>query len=325
MTASRAPETVLRTVTANQITIRYAEAGSGPLVLFCHGWPEGWASWQHQIGALAAAGYRAVAPDMRGYGETDAPAEIERYTILDLVADQVALVKALGETSAVIVGHDWGAPVAWHAALLRPDIFRAVVGMSVPWTPPAQTDLLTSLEKQGIRDFYIQYFQVPGVAEAELDADPRESLKRIYNDGTGGRQDRRKSMIRLKTPGGLMENMDVPAQLPSWLTDAHLDAMAAAFRHSGFRGGLNWYRNLRRNVRLTAAWRGEPIRQPALFIAGAEDGVMHFPATRAQLDAYPRTLPACRGVHVIPGAGHWIQQERPEEVSRLLLDFLRGL
>jgi pimeloyl-ACP methyl ester carboxylesterase len=325
MPAAGAPEISLRTITANHIVMHYAEAGSGPLVLLCHGWPEGWASWRHQLVALARAGYRAVAPDMRGYGQTDAPAEIERYTLLDLVADQVELVKALGASTAVVVGHDWGAPVAWHCALLRPDLFRAVVGMSVPWTPPGYTDLLASLEKQGIRDFYMQYFQVPGVAEAELDADPRESLKRIYNDGTGGRTDRRKSMIRLKSPGGIMANMDVPTELPAWLSEAHLDAMAAAFRHSGFRGGLNWYRNLRRNARLTAPWRGEPIRQPALFIAGAEDGVMHFPASKAQLEAYPRTLPGCRGVHILPGAGHWIQQERPEEVSSLLIAFLRGL
>ena len=202
----------LKTVEANGIAIRYAEIGAGPLVLFCHGWPESWSSWRHQMRALAKAGYRAVAPDMRGYGGTDAPAEIDRYTLLDLVGDQVALVKALGETRAVVVGHDWGAPVAWHCALLRPDLFRAVVGMSVPWTPPSGTDMLTSLEKQGIRDFYIQYFQAPGVADAELDRDPAESLRRIYQDGFGERLGRKKSMIRLRSGGGIEFAAEIQCQ-----------------------------------------------------------------------------------------------------------------
>ncbi|MDP2802045.1 MAG: alpha/beta hydrolase [Phreatobacter sp.] len=315
----------LRMVKANGIAMRVAELGEGPLVLFCHGWPEGWASWRHQMRAVAAAGYRAVAPDMRGYGHTDAPAEIERYSLLDLVADQVELVKVLGADSAVIVGHDWGAPVAWHAALLRPDLFRAVVGMSVPWTPPGYTDLLTALEKLGIRDFYMQYFQAPGVAEAELDRDPEDSLKRIYFDGFGERAGRRKSMIRLKTPGGIIANTDPPGEPPDWLPSSHMAYMGGQFAHSGFRGGLNWYRNLRRNAALTAPWRGQPIRQPSLFIAGTHDGVMHFPASKAQIEAYPTTLPGCRGVHLIEGAGHWIQQERAAEVSALLTGFLEGL
>ncbi|QCK88261.1 alpha/beta hydrolase [Phreatobacter aquaticus] len=319
------PTIRLESIKANGITMRYAEAGSGPLVLFCHGWPEGWASWRHQIEAVARAGYRAVAPDMRGYGGTDAPAEIDRYTILDLVGDQACLVKALGETSAVVVGHDWGAPVAWHCALFRPDMFRAVVGMSVPWTPPGHTDLLSSLEKLGIRDFYIQYFQAPGIADAELDKDPAESLRRIYFDGFGNRPDRKKSMIRMKSPGGLLANIDEPGAMPDWLPADHMDYMIEQFRVSGFRGGLNWYRNLVRNFHLGAAWRGEPIRQPSLFIAGSHDGVMHFPASKAQIEAYPKTLPGCRGVHLLDGAGHWIQQERPEEVNDLLIAFLKGL
>jgi pimeloyl-ACP methyl ester carboxylesterase len=325
MTTADEAEIRLRQVKANSITMRIAEIGDGPLVLFCHGWPEGWASWRHQMRAVAAAGYRAVAPDMRGYGHTDAPAEIERYSILDLVADQIELVKVLGFDSAIVVGHDWGAPVAWHCALLRPDIVRAVVGMSVPWTPPGYTDLLTALEKLGIRDFYMQYFQVPGVAEAELDADPVDSLRRIYGDGFGAREGKRKSMIRLKTPGGIIANTDPPSAMPDWLPEGHMAYMAGQFAHSGFRGGLNWYRNLRRNAHLTAPWRGQPIRQPSLFIAGTQDGVMHFPASKAQIEAYSTTLPGCRGVHLLEGAGHWIQQERAEEVNRLLLGFLKGL
>ena len=324
MTSEAAAAITLRTVKANGIVMRYAEAGEGPLVLFCHGWPEGWASWRHQLEALAARGYRAVAPDMRGYGGTEAPAEIARYTILDLVADQVALVKALGASEAVIVGHDWGAPVAWHAALLRPDIFRAVVGMSVPWTPPGHIDLLSSFEKLNIHDFYIQYFQAPGIAEAELDRDPEASLRRIYFTASGNQRDRTKGFTHLG-PGGLLGNTVDPEELPDWLPAEHLAYMAAEFRRAGFRGGLNWYRNLTRNFHVMAPWRGEPIRQPALFIVGAKDGVMRFPAAKAQLDAYPQTLPGLRGLHVVDMAGHWVQQERPDEVSRLILAFLDGL
>jgi pimeloyl-ACP methyl ester carboxylesterase len=154
-------------------------------VLLAHGFPELAHSWCHQVAALAAAGFRVAAPDMRGYGGTTAPADIEQYTLLHLVGDMVDLVRVLGETQAVIVGHDWGAAVAWHSALLRPDLFRAVVGMSVPYAPPGKVDLITSLENAGIHDFYMQYFQAPGVAEAELDADPAASIRRIHHSGSG--------------------------------------------------------------------------------------------------------------------------------------------
>ena len=309
----------------NGIRMRVAEQGSGPLVLFCHGWPESWYSWRHQLAALAGAGYRAVAPDMRGYGSTEAPAAIDQYTILHLVGDMVQLVRSLGETQAVVVGHDWGAPVAWNCAMMRPDLFRGVVGMSVPWTQPAYTDLLTALEKLGIRDFYMQYFQAPGVAEAELDRDPEESLKRIYGYGFGERTGKRKSMIRLKTPGGVLANTDPPGEMPGWLPDGHMAYMAGQFAHSGFRGGLNWYRNLTRNWRLMAPWHGRPIAQPSMFIAGSRDGVLRFPASMQQIEAFPRTLPGIRGCHIIEGPGHWVQQESPAEVNRLLLAFLAGL
>jgi pimeloyl-ACP methyl ester carboxylesterase len=169
----------------NGIRMRIATQGSGPLVLLCHGFPELWYSWRNQLAALAAAGYRAVAPDMRGYGGTDAPAEPDAYTTLHLVGDMVELVNALGERQAVIVGHDWGAQVAWSAALLRPDLFRAVVGMSVPFSPPARVELLSALVSRGISDFYIQYFQAPGVAEAELERDVESSIRRIYFSGSG--------------------------------------------------------------------------------------------------------------------------------------------
>ena len=308
----------------NGIRMRVAEKGSGPLVVFTHGWPESWYSWRHQIEALAAAGFRAVAPDMRGYGDTEAPAAVDQYTIHHLVGDITELVLALGEKQAVVVGHVWGAVVAWHCALLRPDMFRAVAAMSVPYAPPGRTDLLTSLDKGGIKTFYMQYFQAPGVAEAELERDMRDSLRRVYYSASGdGPEGKGFSVL---APGkGLLDNTVPPdAPLP-WLTEADLDHYTGEFTRAGFRGGLNWYRNLRRNWELTMPWRGCPIRQPSLFIAGERDGVLRFPASKAQVEAYPKTLPGLRGCHILPGAGHWIQRERADEVNALLLDFLRGL
>jgi pimeloyl-ACP methyl ester carboxylesterase len=314
----------LETLQAGDLRIRVAIEGSGPLVLLCHGFPESWRSWRHQLAALAAAGYRAVAPDMRGYGGTDAPPEIEAYTLLNLVGDMVELVKALGERTAVIVGHDWGAPVAWHAALLRPDMFRAVAGMSVAYVPPSRVDLLSSLEQAGITTFYLQYFQTPGVAEAELEADPEATLRRASFSMSGDGPDR--IIAGVLGPGrGFLDATVDPPVLPAWLDAADIAAVAADFRETGFRGPLNWYRNFRRNADLLAPWRGCPIHQPSLFIAGARDDVLKFPGAKARIDGLSRVLPGLRGTHILDGAGHWVQRERPETVNRLLIEFLRGL
>lgn len=312
-----------QSLAVNGLRMQVTTAGSGPLVLLCHGFPELSHSWRHQVAALADAGFSVAAPDMRGYGGTEAPAEVEQYTLLHLVGDMVDLVRVLGQTQAVVVGHDWGAAVAWHCALLRPDLFRAVVGMSVPYAPPGKLDLITSLERAGIHDFYMQYFQAPGVAEAELDADPEASIRRIHWSGSGDAP-ARNTFGRLGS-GTLLANTREPPQLPAWLNADDLAVYAAAYRASGFRGGLEWYRNLRRNTGLLAPWRGQPIRQPSLFIAGTRDDVLKFPASQAQIDAYPRTLPGLRGCHLIDGAGHWIQRERAPEVNALLTGFLRGL
>ena len=308
----------------NGINMRIARQGSGPLVLFCHGWPESWYSWRHQLAAVAAAGYTAVAPDMRGYGATDAPPDVAQYTILHLVGDMVELVKSLGATQAVIVGHDWGAPVAWHAALLRPDIFRAVAGMSVPFSPPGPVEFLGALKAQGIENFYIQYFQTPGVAEAEFERDVSASIRRIHYSGSGDGPDRA-TFGMLEAGQGFLGNTVDPAVLPAWLPQEDIDYYAGEFSRAGFRGGLNWYRNIPRNWELMAPWRGCVIRQPALFIAGARDAVLKFPASKSQIERYATTLPGLRGCHIIEGAGHWIQRERASEVNALLLSFLAAL
>ena len=312
---------LLKTYQVNGITLRVAEQGSGPLVLLCHGWPESWYSWRHQLSALAQAGYRAVAPDMRGYGGSDAPQDIAQYTLLHLVGDMVELVRELGETQAVIVGHDWGAPVAWNAAMMRPDLFRAVVGMSVPFAPPSRTEFLSALQAQGISDFYMQYFQSPGVAEAEFEADVAASIRRIHFSGSG---DAPKGTFGRMKPGlGFLGSTVEPEQLPDWMSTEDVAFYTAEFQRTGFRGGLNWYRNFQRNWELMAPWRGCAIQQPSLFIAGSRDAVLKFPASKSQIESYSRTLPGLRGCHILEGAGHWIQRERANEVNSLLLDFLK--
>ena len=168
-----------RTIEANGIRVHIAEQGSGPLVLMCHGFPESWYSWRHQLQALALAGFHAVAPDMRGYGDSGRPAEIERYSLLHLVGDMVGVLDSLGEKTAVIAGHDWGAPVAWHAALLRPDRFRAVIGLSVPYRPRGSIAPTTVMPQNDEASFYQLYFQAPGVAEKELETDVRVSVRKI--------------------------------------------------------------------------------------------------------------------------------------------------
>src|SRR5262245_44687207 len=310
-----------RTVDANGIRMHLAEAGSGPLVLLCHGFPESWYSWRHQLPALAAAGYHAVAPDMRGYGRTDRPDAIDQYTQLHHVGDMAGVLDALGAETAVIVGHDWGAPVAWNAALLRPDRFVAVAALSVPYTPRGSTRPTELLSRAyGDRFMYMLYFQTPGVAEAELERDVKSTMRRVLHglsgEGAGMPSD-------LPDRSGFLDVMPEPERLPAWLSEADVAFYAGEFERTGFRGGLNWYRNLDRTWELMAAWRGAPVTVPALFVAGDRDPVIA--RTRAAMDAMGTTVPKLRRSMLLPGCGHWTQQERPDEVNAALLDFLRGL
>lgn len=324
--ASNSNEVQVDTVQVGNIRMRVAVQGRGPLVLMCHGFPESWTSWRQQMAALAGAGYRAVAPDMRGYGGTDAPTDPDAYTMLNHVGDMVELARQYGTEgpAPVIVGHDWGAPVAWNAALLRPDLFRGVVGMSVPFASPSRVDLLSALEQAGIKTFYMQYFQTPGAAEAEFEADPEATIRRIWYSMSGDGPGR--SVAGILAPGaGFLDATVEPESLPDWLKAEDISYVSAEFRRTGFRGGLNWYRSVRRSSELLAPWRNAVIKLPSMFIAGAQDDVLRFPGMDTRVKQLPSVLPGLRGSHILDGAGHWIQRERAAEVSELLLKFLAEL
>jgi pimeloyl-ACP methyl ester carboxylesterase len=306
--------------------MRVAEAGekSAPLVLLAHGWPESWYSWRRQIPALAAAGYRVIAPDMRGYGGTAAPSAIESYDIVQLVRDMAGLVEESGAGGATIVGHDWGALVAWHAALLEPGIFRAVAALSVPHFgrprgPP--TEILR--QRHGENFHYILYHQDPGVAEREYDADPEGLLRMLYTSPDTPR-DPPAIASPLASAGGLIGRWGRPRELPAWLTPQDLDYYVGEFRRAGFRGGLNYYRNFDRNWALMES-QDQVVKVPALFVAGSRDLVVAG-LGREEVERRMRPLvPDLRKFLWIDGAGHWIQQERPEECNRVLLEFLGTL
>src|SRR5258707_1205706 len=319
-----------RTIDANGIRIHIAERGSGPLVLLCHGFPESWYSWRHQLNALSLAGFHAVAPDMRGSGKTDRPAEIERYTLFHLVGDMVGVLDSLGEKQAVIVGHDWGAPVAWHAALMRPDRFRAVVGLSVPYRPRGSIAPTSVMPQNADASFYQLYFQSPGVAEKELEADPRTSLRKILYSGSGDVPRRNPGtpsagVGMVPRAGGFLTRMPDSDTLPPWLKDADLDFYVQQFQQSGFRGGLNWYRNIDRNWELLAPYAGAQVTIPALYIAGDRDPVVAFPGMDRLIPNLASFVPQLRQTIMLPGCGHWTQQERAAEVNAAIIDFLRGL
>ncbi len=317
-----------RIVETNGIHLHVAEQGEGPLVLLCHGFPETWYSWRHQLSALAEAGCRAVAPDMRGYGETESPEAIEQYTLLHLVGDMVGLLDTLSARTAVIVGHDWGAPVAWHAALLRPDRFRGVVGLSVPFLPRGQVYTSTHLPQTQDAVFYQDYFQAPGIAEAELERNIRSTVRRLLYTLSGDVS----SPEIAPAPGGagmvsrhvgLLAGMINPPCLPRWISESDVDVYVEQFARSGYRGGLNWYRNISRNRELLAAFDDLKIAVPALYIAGDRDVVLAFPGMDKVIAGLPESVPLLHQTIMLSGFGHWTQQERPEEVNAALIKFLK--
>jgi pimeloyl-ACP methyl ester carboxylesterase len=315
------PGITQRRVATNGIQLNIAEAGEGPLVLLLHGFPESWYSWRHQFAALQQAGYHVVAPDMRGYGKSDKPHEIEAYNQVEIVNDVIGLIPALGHTQAVVIGHDWGAPTAWACALHHPDRVRAVGALSVPFIPRSPVQPMPALREMFKGQFFYQlYFFDPGVAEAEFEADIRGALKK-FMVLAGGETDL--TSLPVKGPDDdMFSGLPDPQTLPSWLSEADLDFYAAEFTASGMRGPLNYYRNHDLTWELT---RGTPdhIDQPAFFAAGTNDGVILMAAEAYQ--SMPTHVRDLRLNELIPGIGHWTQQEAPDAVNALMVKFLRGL
>ncbi|WP_413800894.1 alpha/beta fold hydrolase [Streptomyces iranensis] len=301
------------------------QGGTGPLVLLVHGFPESWYSWRHQLPALAAAGYRVAAPDVRGYGRSSRPAAVDAYRMRELVADNVAVVEALGEESAVVIGHDWGSPIAANSALLRPDVFRAVGMLSVPYAPrggPRPSEAFAGVG--GDEEFYVSYFQEPGRAEAEIEPDVRGWLAGICAALSGDTMPGPELPDpHFVTPGRTLRERFPAGRLPAWLSEGDLDVYAGEFERTGLSGGLNRYRNMDRDWEDLAEYDGAPITQPSLFVGGALDASTAWMGDA--IKAYPSTLPGLVGSHILEDCGHWIQQERPEEINRLLVDWLDSL
>ncbi len=317
---------VQRTIETNGIHLHIAEQGEGPLVVLCHGFPESWYSWRHQLAALSAAGFHAVAPDMRGYGRSDRPEAIDQYTLLHLVGDMVGLLDAIGAEQAVIAGHDWGAPVAWHAALLRPDRFRAVIGLSVPFWPRRPIKPTSAMPRRDDAMFYQLYFQEPGVAEVELERDARQTIVKLLFAASGDMPRGGGGVVGMvPRDGGFLTGMPSPATLPAWLSEADVDFYAGEFKRTGFRGGLNWYRNIDRNWELMAPFAGAKVTVPALYMAGDRDLVVAFRGMDQIIANLTRNVTQLRGTIMLPGCGHWTQQERASEVNAAIIDFLRRL
>ena len=313
---------------ANGIRIHVAECGpedgDKPTVLMIHGFPESWYSWRYQLHALANAGYRAVAMDVRGYGRSSKPAQVSDYRMVQKVADVAGVVEALGGGPTVVVGHDWGAPIAWNSALLRPDLFLGVAGISVPFASKASNVRPTSAMRAGETDheFYIIYFQEVGRAEREIEADIRSWLLGFYWCGSGDIENG-PNVAQVKKGSQMRDIFAYPKTMPAWMSEHDLDVYTREFEYSGFYGPLNRYRNVDQDWEDLAAFAGQPITIPSLFIGGSKDGptIWGQPA----IDRFDKTLPGLTRSEILEGAGHWIQQERPEETNRLLLEFLDTL
>lgn len=293
-----------RLVEANGIELHVREEGEGDLVVLCHGFPELAYSWRHQIPALTAAGYRVLAPDMRGYGRSSAPKAPETYDVATLCGDMTGLLDALGEERAIFVGHDWGANVVWQLAVLAPERVRAVAGLSVPFVPRAPAAPIPIMRRHLGEDFYIVWFQEPGVADEALARDVRRTL----------------TTSRQWTAEWASEDGPEPRRA-EWLSEEELAVYVEAFERTGFTGGLNWYRNIDRNWELSEPVADRRVGQPAMFLTGELDPVRRFMPAEA-MHGWVTDL---RAQIVVPGAGHWVQQEAPEDVNEALLEFLRGL
>ena len=313
-------------IDTGDVSLRCAIEGSGPLAIMVHGFPESWYSWRHQLGPVAAAGFTACAIDVRGYGGSDKPQPVSAYTLAAIAGDLIGLADALSPDAPVIlIGHDWGAPIVWNTAFTNPDRIRAVAGMSVPFAGaplrPFTEIFREHFTSQG-RFFYQEFFQEPGVAEAEAEADPRDFVARMMYSISG---DAPVGDYWSKPLGAtFLEGLPDPQPVP-WLTSADLDYYEAEFKASGFRGPLNRYRNHELDYEWLKAWQGKQLEQPCVFIGGTRDpATTLFGAVEDPVAMMRMFAPRVEG-HVLDGVGHWTQQERPAQVNALLVDWLRRL
>lgn len=313
-------------IRSGDVTLRVAVEGEGPLVLMVHGWPESWYSWRHQMTPIAQAGYTAAAMDVRGYGGSDRPWPIEAYDMKSVVSDVQAVADALGGGKAILIGHDWGAPIVWNSALVDPDRFTAVAGLAIPYLGHGKVPFIDNARKifteRGLF-FYQIYIQDEGVAEAELEADVRTGLRKIYYALSGGIPPGTWPADK-KHGDSLLHRLVDPAVFPAWMTEDDMDYFVREFERSGFRGPFNRYRNFHRDFEWLDAWSQARIAQPSLFITGDEDSAIRMFGR----DVEPRMrewVTDLRGYHVLPGCGHWTQQEKPDEVNRLILDWLNEI
>ncbi len=313
-----------RQIDCGQARLRCAIEGQGPLAILVHGFPESWYSWRHQLGPIAAAGFTACAIDVRGYGGSDKPPRIEDYTLEAIAGDLIGLADALSPGEPVVlIGHDWGAPIVWNTAFTRPDRIRAVAGLSVPFAGaplrPLTEVFREHFTSQG-RFFYQEYFQEPGVAEAEAERDLRDFVARMMYSISGDAPPGDYGSKRLGAT--FLEGLPEPRPVP-WLSEADLDYYEGEFRASGFRGPLNRYRNHERDYEWLKPWQGKQLERPCLFIGGTRDpATTLFGAVADPVAMMRRFAPRVEG-HVLDGVGHWTQQERPDEVNALLIDWLK--
>ena len=314
-------------IPVNDVTYRVAVMGEGPLVLLVHGFPESWYSWRHQMPEIAKAGFRAAAVDVVGYGGTDKPHPVERYSMQNITSDIAAVAKALSpDDKVIVVGHDWGAPIAWNSALLHPDVFKSVGALSVPYSPPGEVMFLDMVHeiftKRGLF-FYQEYFQEEGVAEAELEKDPRDTIRRfcyaLSGDAPKGTWPKDK-----KHGDALLYRLPDPDPVPAWLTEEDLDYYENEFRASGFRGPLNRYRNHPLDFAYLSSLADTKIYQPALFIGGSKDLVLSMLPGGDVVERMKEHVPNLQVGKVLDGCGHWTQQEKPEEVNELLIPWLKA-
>lgn len=313
-----------RKIKVNGIDMHVQVMGTGPAVLLCHGFPELHRSWRHQVAALSAQGFRVIAPDLRGYGQTDSPKQIAAFTIVELIKDLTDLLDALGEKTCAIVGHDFGAVLAWNACLLQPERFRAVAALSVPYSQRgAEAPMATFKKLIGDRFFYIDYFQQPGVAEAELDRDIARSLRAQYFSFSAEGERRRRALAPAFRNAKFLDTVVDPGSVPTWMGEAEFAQYVTDYMRNGFAGPVNWYRNLDKNWELMAKFEGAKVMQPAIFIVGEQDPIRA--QTRRNYERLPDTVPNLKQSVILDNCGHWTQQEKPEEVSRLLAGFLKNL